>query len=703
LQVESVATLTTSDCYNTRRFSTHLLFNRSIHTVNQLNPRQREAAHYIDGPLLVLAGAGSGKTSVITQKIAYLIEKCGIKGNHIAAVTFTNKAAREMKERVSQLVSGPAARGLIVSTFHNLGLNILRKEHKSIGYKSGFSIFDQQDAQALIRDLLMQQHGSEDSSSDQADAVQQQISSWKNDMVNPDQAVAMATAPAGILCAQAYLRYQRALKAYNAFDFDDLIVVPVQIFQQFPEILAKWQRRIHYMLVDEYQDTNISQYLLVKLLIGDRGKLTVVGDDDQSIYAWRGARPENLAQLQNDYPNLKLVKLEQNYRSTARILKAANRVIDHNPHVFEKALWSELGYGDPIRVIRCRNEEIECERVVTEILDRRVRGHGQFSDYAVLYRGNHQSRLLELKFQSHQVPYQISGGTSFFARHEIKDIMAYLRLLINRADDNAFLRIVNVPRRKIGTSTLESLGNYATERDISLFDACSELGLEQSLSEASVTRLRQFTSWLDRISQRCESGDGMAAIREMVNDMDYQAWLHQNSSSDVVAERRMANVYTLVDSLQSTIDKDESEEDDIQSAVAKLVLRDLLDRQQEDDDAMDKVQLMTLHASKGLEFPHVYIIGMEEELLPHRASIEEDNIEEERRLCYVGITRAKRTLALTYCSKRKQYGEMIDCAASRFLDELPFDDLVWEGEEKDPQLNQQRGQETLSGLKGLFD
>ena len=655
--------------------------------------------------MLVLAGAGSGKTSVITQKIAYLIDHCGIKGANIAAVTFTNKAAREMKERVSQLVSGPASRGLIVSTFHNLGLNILRKEHSALGYKSGFSIFDQQDAQALIKDLLIQEHSSENASkvNEQADAIQHQISNWKNDMVSPEQAISQATGPADNLCAQAYLRYQRSLKAYNAFDFDDLILLPVHIFQQFPDILEKWQRRIHYMLVDEYQDTNISQYLLVQLLIGNSGKLTVVGDDDQSIYAWRGARPENLAQLQDDYPALKLVKLEQNYRSTARILKAANQLIDHNPHVFEKALWSELGYGDPIRIIRCRNEDIECERVVTEILDRRVRSGARFSDFAVLYRGNHQSRLLELKFQSHQVPYRISGGTSFFARNEIKDIMAYLRLLINSDDDNAFLRIVNVPRRKIGASTLERLGSYASERGISLFSACGEMGIEQSLPEKNLLRLRQFTDWLNKVGRRCETGEGIAAIREMISDIDYEAWLHQNSSSASVAERRMANVYTLIDSLQSTVDKAEDEQEDIQAAVAKLVLRDLLDRQEEDDESIDKVQLMTLHASKGLEFPHVYIIGMEEELLPHRASIESDNIEEERRLCYVGITRAKQTLAMTHCSKRKQYGELIDCAPSRFLDELPYDDLEWEGEEVNVELNQQRGSQTLSGLKNLFD
>jgi len=678
--------------------------------VTTLNPRQYKAVRYIDGPLLVLAGAGSGKTSVITQKIAYLIEQCGIRGKNIAALTFTNKAAREMKERVSGLVSGPAARGLTVSTFHNLGLNILRKEYRSLGYKSGFSIFDQQDAQSLIRDLLLQQmsdEGSSDSNaSDHTDHIQGAISNWKNDTVSPEQALSRANDPLEELSAKAFQRYQRALKAYNALDFDDLILLPVQLFQQFPLVLEKWQRQTQYLLVDEYQDTNTSQYLLVQLLVGDSGKLTVVGDDDQSIYSWRGARPENLAQLQTDYPQLEVIKLEQNYRSTARILKAANQVIDHNPHVFEKALWCELGYGDPIRVVRCNSEDAECERIATEILDRRLRGQIGFSDFAILYRGNHQSRMLELKLQSHQIPYHISGGTSFFSRAEIKDIMAYLRLLINRDDDNAFLRIVNVPRRKIGSSTLEALGTYAGGRDISLFDACAELGIEQLLPAASVTRLRQFTEWLASVGRRCDSGEGITAVKAMIDAIDYEAWLHQNSSSAGVAERRMANVWILVDSLQATIERsneDDDDSNDIQGAVAKLLLRDLMERKQEDDESADKVQLMTLHASKGLEFPHVYIIGMEEELLPHRASIEEDNIEEERRLCYVGITRAKQTLALTYCGKRKQYGQMIDCAPSRFLDELPFEDLQWEGEEKDPDLNRERANETLAGLKNLFD
>ncbi|WP_372863174.1 DNA helicase Rep [Spongiibacter sp.] len=667
--------------------------------MSKLNDRQREAVLYIDGPLLVLAGAGSGKTSVITRKMAYLIEKCGIPARHIAAVTFTNKAAREMKERVGALVKGKAAHGLTVSTFHNLGMNILRREYAALKYKSGFSIFDAQDAQALIRDLLIQEHGSD---GDQADRIQQRISHWKNEFILPEQAVAEAEGPADMLCAQAYLRYQKALKAYNALDFDDLILLPALLFERHPDILDKWRHKIRYMLVDEYQDTNSAQYTLVKQLVGDRGGLTVVGDDDQSIYAWRGAKPENLSLLGKDYPHLKVVKLEQNYRSTARILKAANTVIANNPHDLNKALWSELGFGEPIRILRCRNEDAENERVAVEILDHKIRSGGRFGNYAVLYRGNHQSRLLELKLQSHQIPYKLSGGTSFFGRNEIKDIMAYLRLIINQNDDNAFLRIVNVPRRKIGTSTLEALGSYATEREISLYSACEEMGLAQRLPEAALDRLREFTRWLDGMRRRCYEDDAIAAVKQLIGDIDYLDWLIQNSSSVAVAERRMANVHTLIASLEQNLNNEERDES-FEEAISRLVLRDLLERQADEEESADQVQLMTLHAAKGLEFPHVFMIGMEEGLLPHQNSIDDGMVEEERRLCYVGITRAQRTLTMTYCAKRKSFGEFTSCDPSRFLAELPQDDVEWEGRaDADPAQNQKRGGETLASLRDML-
>nr|WP_010133711.1 DNA helicase Rep [Microbulbifer agarilyticus] len=677
--------------------------------MTKLNPRQAEAVKYIDGPCLVLAGAGSGKTSVITRKIAYLIEQCGYQARNIAALTFTNKAAREMKERVGKLVTGPdgkkskASHGLTVSTFHNLGLNILRKEYHAAGFKPGFSIFDAEDARALIKELMLRDG---DLDTDLLDRVQNQISNWKNDMLTPRKALEMAQSPGEQAMAVAYGRYCDALKAYNSVDFDDLIMIPVELFDTDPELLQRWRRKIRYLLVDEYQDTNSSQYLLVKMLVGSGGGLTVVGDDDQSIYAWRGARPENMSQLKQDYPNLRLIKLEQNYRSTSRILKVANHLIAHNPHEFDKALWSDRGLGDEIRVLKVANENEEAERVANEIFLQKARRGCKFMDFAVLYRGNHQARLIEMKLQENQIPYQLSGGTSFFARAEIKDVMSYLRLLVNPDDDNAFLRIINTPRRQIGTSSLEALGNYAKGREISMLSACSELGFKEHITEAGYERLNRFAHWLEGVARNCRDNSPESALREMLDDIDYAGWLSQNASSEKVAEKRMENVYWLLDSLMKTMDgtDDELEQDvRLEQAISKLILRDMLDRQEE-EEATDKVSLMTLHASKGLEYPHVFMIGMEENLLPHRNSIEDDNIEEERRLTYVGITRAQKTLTMTLAGKRKMFGENQDTTPSRFLEELPEEDCIFEGFGKaSPEQNQAKGNETLGSLLSMFD
>ncbi|MCE8036368.1 DNA helicase Rep [Halomonas sp. MCCC 1A11062] len=678
----------------------------------KLNPRQQEAVRYIDGPCLVLAGAGSGKTSVITTKIAYLVQECGMSARRIAAVTFTNKAAREMKERVGQMLKGKEGHGLTVSTFHTLGLNIIRGELKALGYKPGFSLFDPEDAKALLRDLMNKDAQVD---AEQINAVQHQISEWKNDLVLPGQALSHAVDEDAQYAARVYEAYVRHLKAYNAVDFDDLILLPVVLLKDNPEVLARWRRKIHYMLVDEYQDTNVSQYLLVKLLMEERKTFTVVGDDDQSIYAWRGARPENLVTLGEDFPRLNVIKLEQNYRSTGTILRAANTLIANNPHVYEKTLWSEMGQGAPIRVVVNRHEEAEAERVASEILTRRIKERAEWRDFAVLYRGNFQARLLELKLQHYQIPYKLSGGTSFFSRNEIKDAMAYLRLLINPADDNAFLRIVNVPRREIGPGTLEKLANYATERGASLFDACHELGLEQQLPARAVERLGRFTHFIDGVRRRMDEGDALAAIRGMLHEMDYEAWLYQNASAPTIAEKRMANVWTLIDQLEKSMKsdpeeraeqagaEDDAETDDVEAAISRLVLRDILEQQAEEDDT-DRVQLLTMHASKGLEFPHVYLMGLEEELLPHRNAIEAGTVEEERRLAYVGITRARQTLTLTLARQRRAFGEMMDCAPSRFLDELPAEDLEWEGrpDREDPDKKQARGQDAIAGLRSLL-
>ncbi|MFL0811127.1 MAG: DNA helicase Rep [Agarilytica sp.] len=671
--------------------------------MTNLNPRQKEAMLYIDGPCLVLAGAGSGKTSVITRKIAYLIEQCNVSARHIAAVTFTNKASREMKERVGKLVKGKLSHGLTVSTFHNLGLGIIRREYKHLGYKSNFTIFDSEDAGALLKEIMLKDG---DLNSDLLNSVQNQISNWKSGLIEPQQALEQAANSGEQTWALIYERYDKALRAYNAVDFDDLIRLPTLLFGSNKEVLGHWQQRIRYLLVDEYQDTNSSQYELVKYLIGDRGTLTVVGDDDQSIYAWRGARPENLTQLKQDFPSLHVIKLEQNYRSTARILKVANTLIANNPHEFDKTLWSDFGLGENIRLLNCKTEDAEAERVATEILTQRIRRQCKYRDFAVLYRGNHQAKLIELKLQHHQIPYNISGGTSFFARAEIKDIMGYLRIIVNPDDDTAFLRIINTPRRQIGTGTLEALGRYSTEREISLLSACDEMGIQALLPKKGLERIREFSSWITHVRDQCHNHDPIAAIKEMIADINYEGWLHQNASAPKVAENRMQNVWTLVDSISATLRNNEDEDKDgeelINEAIAKLVLQDLLDRQEE-EDLTDRVQLMTLHASKGLEFPHVFLIGMEEELLPHRNSIEENNIEEERRLAYVGITRAQKTLSMTLAATRKQFGEKQGTTPSRFIDELPEEDLDKEGfGDATPEAIEKKGEETLSSLKDLF-
>ncbi len=668
-----------------------------------LNPRQHSAVRYLDGPLLVLAGAGSGKTSVITRKIAYLINECGYQPHHIAALTFTNKAAREMKDRVNQLLKGKNSRGLIISTFHHLGLTIIRKECGHMGLKSSFSIFDETDCLSLLKELMLKDV---DTADDQLRRLGGIISRFKNQFLTPAQALAVAATPEEALAARVYEDYQRSLRAFNAVDFDDLILLPAQVFQDKPEVLDKWRRHIRYLLVDEYQDTNNMQYNFVKQLIGDRGCLTVVGDDDQSIYSWRGAKPENMSLLQEDYPSLNVIKLEQNYRSTNNILTAANALIANNPHVFEKALWSEYGKGDMIRVLMTANEEAEVERIATEIHLLAAHRHLRFKDFAVLYRGNHQARLLEIQLQAQQLPYVLTGGTSFFARTEIKDLMAYLRLLINPDDDNAFLRCINTPRRKIGPALLENLGTYSNQAGVSMLNACTHMGLGQHLADNQREKLREFAVWMNAKHELMERGEGLRVVRELLDDIHYDDWLRQQSATPAAAERAQGNVQTLLNSIGASIEKagNNDEDDSLETAINKLILRDLLDQQEQEEES-NRVQLMTLHAAKGLEFPVVFIMGMEEEILPHRNSMEGGNVEEERRLAYVGITRAKQLLTFTLARHRKQYGEVSQTTPSRFLDELPQELLQWDGRPSDqtPEKAKEKAKDALARMKSLFD
>ena len=671
--------------------------------MNGLNPKQIEAVRYTAGPLLVLAGAGSGKTRVITQKIAFLVRACGIAPRHICAVTFTNKASREMRERVARELKGRDGRGLRVSTFHTLGLDLLRREHAAAGLRPGFSLLDAQDSESLIREHL---RGSPGAEAESPAAVTHRISRWKNDLVDPATALAQAEDDHEARLAGLYADYERSLRVYNAVDFDDLILTPVRLLGEHPDILERWQGRIRYLLVDEYQDTNGAQYELVRRLVGPSGAFTVVGDDDQSIYAWRGARPENLVRLKDHYPSLKVIMLEQNYRSSARILALANHLIANNPHVFEKRLWSEFGPGDPPRVIHCRDEAHEAERVVSEILHYKLAESVPFGDMAILYRGNHQARPFEKALREHNVPYFLSGGTSFFARTEVKDLMAYLRLLANPDDDAAFLRVVNTPRREIGPNTLERLASYAAERRVGLLAACDELGLGEHLGERQRERLGQFAALVRSYARRAEL-DPAAASRALIDAIDYPGWLRENASSRAVADRRLENLTDLIDWLGKLDKQDPSKaslkDKTLGEMVSHLTLMDVMERQDEETGG-DRVHLMTLHAAKGLEFPQVFLVGMEEELLPHRTSIEEETIEEERRLAYVGITRARRSLAFTLARRRKRYGEIVHTKPSRFLAELPEDELDWDDRRKsDPETAKARGMAHLASLRGLLD
>jgi len=666
--------------------------------LQQLNSTQKSAVKCIDKPCLILAGAGSGKTRVITFKIAYLIQQCDYPASAIAAVTFTNKSAREMKQRVASLMSKQQTKGLRVSTFHTLGLSIIKHSLATLGLKKGFSIYDNTDSLSLIRELMRKTLSDPKEHAEQA---LRQIDRWKNAFITPPQAQLLANGDQQLtIASNIYEQYNHHLRTYNAVDFNDLIMLPVLLLRTNEAALNYWQKKIRYLLVDEYQDTNTTQYELVKLIIGDRSGLTVVGDDDQSIYAWRGAQPENLLNLKDDYPSLNIIKLEQNYRSTGCILKSANTLIQNNPHVYEKNLWSDLGFGEQIRVLPCGNEDIEAEQITAEILHHKFQYGTQFKDYALLYRGNHQSRLFERALRENNIPYYLSGGISFFSYTEIKDLLSYLRLIANPDDDNAFIRIVNTPRREIGPSTLEALNEFSSQYNHSLFSACFESNITTGLKKRAQENLHTFAKWVLDVAHTAESDSPVSALKQVIQDIGYEQWLLDTAKDETIAIRKMANVNELIEWVSKIHIK--NPQASLHDIITKLTLIDTLERS-EDDEIGDNISLMTLHAAKGLEFPHVFLVGMEEELLPHRTSIEEESIEEERRLAYVGITRAQKTLTISFAKQRKRYGEVVDCEPSRFIDELPKEDLNWLGSNSklSKQEKKQKGQMHFSSLRAL--
>lgn len=684
----------------------------------QLNSAQKQAVTQCDSPLLVLAGAGSGKTGVITRKIAWLIEQKQIPARQIVAVTFTNKAAAEMKERLVKVIGKSACRNISISTFHRLGLTMLQRDGSAIGVKRGFTILDQLDSLTAIQSILREANLPHDEK-----PVRNMISDWKNSVTSPQLAMSAAENDYDLAAAQVYARYDALLQACNSVDFDDLISLPVKLLRDHEEVREKWQTRIRHLLVDEYQDTNACQYELVRLLLGAEGVLTAVGDDDQSIYSWRGANPENLANLQTDFPGLQVIKLEQNYRSSQRILRSANAVIAENPHLFEKRLWSDLGIGDILRLCACHNGVDEAEWVAADILTQQFRFNTQCGDIAILYRSNFQARVFEKALREKHIPYRISGGQSFFDHVEIKDLMSYLKLLVNPDDDSAFLRIINTPKRDIGPKTLEQLGLFATENACSLFNACLDQNLVHCLSPRAFKNVSEFAQWMVLQSDNVNRGDSVAVIRQMINDINYDAWIEDQSATPESADRALANVEELLgwidrlaeDATEGTPSADNTaSEPDVPERnspfgelVAHMALMDMLSRNDNDGTPDSRVQLMTLHSAKGLEFPQVYMIGMEEGILPHHNSSEDEMaLQEERRLAYVGMTRAQHQLTFTWARTRQRFGETFSNEPSRFLDSIAADDLQRLGQVQTAEAreaNNETGKATLAGLKALLE
>ncbi|HMA99331.1 MAG TPA: UvrD-helicase domain-containing protein [Wenzhouxiangella sp.] len=660
----------------------------------QLNPQQKAAVTHLDSPLLVLAGAGSGKTRVITEKIAWLVDQGHYRPDQIAAITFTNKAAREMKSRVGKRLKGQRTEGLTICTFHSLGWRILREEPEASGRRRGLSILDQHTASDLVRELLPP-----GAKNDMVYAVQAGISRYKDAGIEPEKALSRAEDENDARAAGLYREYCDRLKALNAVDFDDLIALPAKLLGD-PVIRTRWRRRLAYVLVDEYQDTSAAQYRLLTQLVGEIGAFTAVGDDDQSIYGWRGARPENLSLLAADFANLRVVKLEQNYRSTGKILQAANAVIAGNPHELEKKLWSELGPGDNLAVMTYADEQDEAEGIAREILGAHHGSRLAWGECAVLYRSNHQARALEQQLREHGIPYVVSGGPSWFDAREIRDGLAYLKLLVNPEDNPAFMRVANAPRRGLGSVAMSRLGQYADATAKSLFAAALDPILQTELNESTARAFRGVTNLLIEFNDRVARAEVLEIGRifgEMMERVGYLEWLTAQDDEPKKADRRRRNL----DDLTGWIDRLGSSVDSAEELVARVSL--VAGPDDDRHDAADLVRLMTLHAAKGLEFPRVWLAGCEEGLLPHQKSIDDGQIEEERRLMYVGITRAGRRLVITHCRSRRRQREQHDCQPSRFLDELPSDLVDWPDRAGQEKPSADDAKANIAALKALLE
>jgi len=655
-----------------------------------LNPPQRAAVLNTDGPLLVLAGAGSGKTRVIVEKIAHLIASGRMPAKRIAAITFTNKAAKEMRERVAKRIRGDAAEGLTICTFHALGLRFLQIEHAKVGLRRGFSVFDSDDSAAQIKDLLPA-----GSKPDVIDDMRNLISRAKNAGLSPEEAMKEARSPREVEAATVYALYQARLSTFNAVDFDDLIRLPVQVLEADAECALGWRERIGYLLVDECQDTNDAQYRLLKALAGERGLFTCVGDDDQSIYAWRGANPDNLLQLSKDYPALQIVKLEQNYRCSNRVLRAANALIAHNPHEHPKTLWSDQADGERIRIWECRDAAHEAEKVAGEINFIATSKQVPWSDFCILFRGNFQSRALEKALQLLRVPYHLSGGTAFLERGEVKDALSWLRLIANPDDDAAFLRAITSPKREVGATTLARLAEIAQQAGMPMSRAASQMGILKQLTPRAANAVDGFIGIVHAGGGGAEALSPADVVGELGRRSGLLRSIREQCKDDASFQRRKANLEELSQWFDGGKGSGPGE------LAAQLALLSHADK----GEAGNQVRLMSLHGAKGLEFRYVFIVGVEDGTLPHEASLDEGRLDEERRLLYVGITRAKEQLWLSYSKLAQKWGDTLRLKPSRFFDELPAEEIQRDGADPvaDAERKQERAVAGFAAIKALLD
>lgn len=623
---------------------------------NRLNAGQGEAVFYRDGPLLVLAGAGSGKTRVITERIAALVDR-DVPSDAITAVTFTNKAAKEMGSRLKKRL-GKRSKGLRICTFHALGLSMLRQHAGHFQRRPNLSVFAIGEQRGVLRSVLQDMHLPADAK--QLDAMLGRLSLLKNGLISSEHALQMVRE-----------QYDTLLERMNAVDFDDLLLLPVQLLSENTSALALWRERCRHFLVDEYQDSSRVQYELVRLLVPPQGNLTVVGDDDQSIYGWRGAEISNLFNLDKDYPKLKVVRLEENYRSSSSILLAANRLINNNDQRLGKVLRSNLGLGKPVRIWENDAPEDEAVRVVADILARHATSKSRWNDFSILYRASYQSRPLEIALRERSIPYHISGGLSFFDRAEVRDVLSYLRLAANPDDDLAFMRAITRPRRGIGDKALGELAIFSRQLECSLLDAC----LDTNFRHVRKTTLSAFASMISMLSHQFDHGEPNEAFDALMDQSGLEEAITTEAGDERERNARLANVYEIRRWWLNHAKKRGNLSDFIQSLTL------LSDRKEEESG--NTVRLMTVHAAKGLEFAHVYIIGMEDGSFPHNNAVEEKRLEEERRLMYVAVTRARFCLTLSCSKKRRRYGQIETMTPSPFLQELSGEFVEWVDREPD--------------------